>query len=377
MITTKFMVQGPTVSIISLDDKAVLDSLPPQIYAVQFDKMIGFFLTIIKDRLEVPSVIYGSVHNRVEKCIKTYQDRNTSTGILLTGDKGTGKTLMMSLLANRVVDDLNLPVVLIKEPYSGDQFTMFIEQIGECCLVFDEFGKMYSNNSDDDSNQNSLLSLMDGVDKTKRLILLTENRETDINEFMLNRPSRVYYHFKYTKLDRESIEGYCKDHNVELKVQDDILDLSHRLKIFSFDMLQAIVEEHKRFGEDISDITKELNIDVRETFGASIEIVSIIDKNSGERCQLASDQSVKVTKPVKWYTTYVTVNRGRLTSNMNTQTAPIDLDCDDDNDTFDVSFEDSNLAYETIDRLVYETTTHTVTAKPAPVYRTDYRNMAF
>jgi hypothetical protein len=95
--------------------------------------------------------------------------------------------------------------------------------------------------------QSALLSMMDGIDKTKRMFIFTENSQLDVSEFMLNRPSRVYYHFKYKKLDEASIMGYCKDKNVDIAVTKDIIDLARRLRIFSFDMLQSIVEEHLRF----------------------------------------------------------------------------------------------------------------------------------
>ena len=281
----KFIVDHPMVRAIELNNGQLLDKLPAQVYTVAFNPMMGFSLTINKDILQLPTVIYGNADKRTEQCLASYRDRNSSTGILLTGDKGTGKTLQMALLANKVITDLELPVILVKEPFAGSQFTSFLESLGECCLVFDEFGKMYkAKKGADDSDtvsQNALLSLMDGVDKTKRLIILTENDKWDINEFMLNRPSRIYYHFQYSKLAEDSINGYCHDKSVAETITKDIIDLSRKSEIFSFDILQSIVEEHLRFGSSVEDVVKDLNIDVKEK-DLKIQVMKIIDRKSNK-----------------------------------------------------------------------------------------------
>jgi polynucleotide 5'-kinase involved in rRNA processing len=127
------MIDGSNVHIYKMNEETALDVLPPKIYTVRFHQLMGYYLEITKDRLEMPVKIYGTVEARVSKCVKTYMERSTSTGILLTGDKGTGKSLLMSMLANAVIDALNMPIILIKDAFTGTQFTSFIETIGECC----------------------------------------------------------------------------------------------------------------------------------------------------------------------------------------------------------------------------------------------------
>lgn len=286
---TKFAMGGSSVQIFKLNQETVLNKLPAQIYSVAFHPMMGYSLNIVKKTLETPNKIYGKAIQRADKCINTYQNRSASTGILMTGDKGTGKTLQMAVLANKVLSDLDLPIIMITEPHSGAQFTKFIEDIGECCLIFDEFGKMYKatarGNIEADADapqQSTLLSLMDGVDKTKRMIILTENSEYDVSDFMLNRPSRIFYHFKYKKLEEESILGYCKDKKVDKNITDDILELSRKSKLFSFDMLQSIVEEYLRFGSPIKEIITDLNIDISEADIDRKQVLKIINKETNE-----------------------------------------------------------------------------------------------
>ncbi len=373
------MIEGSNVHIFKLNADTALDELPPKIYTVRLNQLTGFYLEITKDRLEIPSKIYGEVEGRVSKCLKTYMERDSSTGILLTGDKGTGKSLLMSLLANAVIDTLDMPVILIKEAFAGTQFTSFIETIGECCLIFDEFGKMYSasNNQHEEENQISqqrLLSLMDGVDKTKRLIILTENRETDINEFILNRPSRVYYHFRYYKLDEKSINGYCEDFNISNKTTVDIIDLSRRSMIFSFDMLQSIIEEHLRFGNSVAEITKDLNIDVREDAGPKLEILKVVETATGKTREVTG--SMIISKPSRYDYTYIKLKSessgvGKVSTSHAIDEVPV-TGCDSDESYENFNIKESDLAFELKGKEVYETEKYTVVTKTVPISHTDY-----
>lgn len=343
---TKFMIHNSSVQVFKLNQNTFLDKLPPQIYSVAFHPMMGYSLNVIKDTLELPTKIYGGAMARAEKCLKTYQNRSTSTGILLTGDKGTGKTLQMALLANKMVLELELPVIMVNQAYTGSQFTDFIESIGECCLIFDEFGKMYKANPQkrseaeaDAPSQGSLLSLMDGVDKTKRLIILTENSKYDVNEFMLNRPSRIYYHFKYKKLEEESITGFCEDNKISSNIIEEIIELSRRSVIFSFDMLQSIVEEHLRYKQPIKELIPDLNLDLSEKVMDKKRILKITNKTTEEVYPVKPEDSI-LTGLEQNYGAQVTFNHH--------------TDDDGDPDYDQVYLEPHHLVYEKGDKVIYQ-----------------------
>ena len=378
-MSVKYIVAGSNIHVVSLNEETALDVLPPRIYAVGFNELSGqFYLEITKDELVVPERIYGDVFKRVEKCLTTYNDRTASTGILLTGDKGTGKTLLMSILANKVINELDMPVILIKQPYAGSDFTSFIEHIGECCLVFDEFGKMYNANKHDEGvQQSSLLSLMDGVDKTKRLIIITENREYDINEFILNRPSRVYYHFRYNKLDEKSITDYCEDFNVAADTIEEIIELSRRSRIFSFDMLQTIVEEYLRFGTDVDEMISELNIEIREDSKSKLEILKVVERESGVEREIVG--TPYIFKPEGYNHSRITLKatgksknqkkrRGVSRSAEQAELEAFGLGDEEpttssDNETEAFYIEDTHLVYASGGKDVYETDKFTVIAR--------------
>jgi len=372
----KYMIDGSTVDVFKLNEETALDELPAKIYTIRFHQLRGFYLEITKDKLELPSKIYGTVKARVDKCLKVYTERPASTGILLTGDKGTGKTLLMSLLANKAIDALNLPVILVKEAFTGTQFTSFLENIGECCLVFDEFGKMYTtdNYEEERASQQSLLSLMDGVDKTKRLIIITENRELDINEFILNRPSRAYYHFRYHKLDEKSIRDYCDDYGIDEEAMLDIIDLSRRSRIFSFDMLQSIVEEYLRFDNSVEEIIQDLNIDVREEAKPKLEILKVVETATDVRRELL--ESPFIVKPERYDYVYIKLKSDSRSNKVppSREVAEIvghDSSSNDENSE-EFFIRELDLVFESNGKEVYKTEKFTVMVKVVPVSFTDY-----
>ena len=367
-----YISNGSDVYVFKMDDKAIADQLEPMVYTLRYTNVTGYYLEITKAKLETPAKIYGNVNDRVQQCLRTYADRNASTGILMTGDKGTGKSLLMSLLANAAIDELELPVIMVTEAAAGTQFLSFIESLGECCIIFDEFGKMYESSNHrhepDTVPQSSLLSLMDGVDKTKRLMIITENSEMDINEFILNRPGRVYYHFRYRKLEEVSIRGYCEDHGVSERIIVDIIDLSRRSRIFSFDMLQSIVEEHLRFAGEIEDIVEDLNVDVREDSGPKLEILKVVEKETGQERQLY-DTNV-VLKPKRYDSATIKLIPNGITKDEWDAAITKDADAANNYDYFYIS--ESDLAFESKGQQVYETSKYTVVVKDVPPSYTDY-----
>ncbi len=82
----KYVVSGSNVYIAKLNENQTFDKLMPMVYSLEYSQTTGYFLSIIKDQLELPEKIYGKIPARVEKCITTYTERDRSTGILLTGD---------------------------------------------------------------------------------------------------------------------------------------------------------------------------------------------------------------------------------------------------------------------------------------------------
>lgn len=281
-MSIKFINEGTTVRVIRMNDEQVTEKLKPAIYTVQYSEMSGFFLSVTKDRFDVPTPVYGKTTSKAEKILRAYDERKKSTGVMMTGTKGAGKTLLSEVTANMMVDR-GLPVLIINSPYTGDNFNDFMNNIGESVCLFDEFAKVYGDGREDENRQNGLLTLMDGVGSIKRLLILTENNEFLINDFIKNRPGRVLYHFRYKKLEEEVITEFCESKSVDQQVVDQIIAIVRGLHEFSFDVLSTIVEEHHRYPEEsIENICEELNVDIGADIKTYITVDKVIDVDTGE-----------------------------------------------------------------------------------------------
>lgn len=273
----KFINSGNTVSVIEFNEDQVKDTLGSNVYMLCFSQNEGFYLTYVKDKFELPNKLYGSTNQRAARVLKAFENSPKGTGVLCTGDKGSGKSLLMSKICN----DSGLPVILINSCYTGSQFELFINRLGKCVLFFDEFGKVYKR-QDDEVPQESILSLLDGSTSNKRLVLLTENDPFLINEFILGRGGRVRYHFEYNKLEEDVIVQYCKETECDENFSEDVIHFCRTSKSFSFDTLATLVKEHKEFGERLDDFLPFINVDFRDKTKVEYVLVDAINNSTQE-----------------------------------------------------------------------------------------------
>lgn len=285
----KFVQDGVNTFIFEFDESFAKDKLPAAIYTVCFSPLQGFYLQKNKDNFTETGKNYGSLNSRADRIIKTYESRDASTGVLLTGLKGSGKTLLSQTVANKMIEK-GLPIVLVESAFTGDAFVNFLSKIGECVLVFDEFAKVFdARNHDEKDKQNGLLGIFDGNKSLKRLIFVIENNSHSLNEFYKNRPGRLFYHFEYDKLEELVIDEYCADKKISDKVKTEIKSAYYRIRSFSFDILKAIVDEHLRYPQDsILDIVDILNIDTDSYTKTVLTLNKIICKDASEQYEYYS-----------------------------------------------------------------------------------------
>ena len=252
---TKFSQDGRTFLLHDADKLTVLDKLPPAVYLLSASQEHGLFLKQT-DTFDLPPKMYGSVAQESQRVLYTFNDRPGITGVLLVGERGSGK----SMLAKKISIDamaLGMPVILVNNAYPSAMFNAFVQNIQQEAVFFlDEFEKTH-----DAAEQAAILTLLDGVIKTKKLFLLTSNSKYKVNEHMQNRPGRIYYMKEYKGIDINFIREYAAD-NLKPELQSQISSIvrySTMFNVFNFDMLKAIVEEMNRFNEPLSSCIAFLN----------------------------------------------------------------------------------------------------------------------
>ena len=273
-MSSVFFRSGNIYTARSNESVEVLDVLPAGTYLVKKNEMTGELYLQSTEDLDVPSKIYGSSpKDRSSRIIKTFLERfdaNKSTGVLLSGDKGSGKTLLTKVLS-QTLRNQNIPTIIINEPWCGQAFNELIGQIKQPAMVlFDEFEKVY-----DDDEQQSLLTLLDGTVSSSKLFVFTTNGDK-LNAYLTNRPGRIYYSYSYSGIDADFLQEYAddklnnKDHLKSLKL------IHSTFASFTFDMLSALIEEMNRYNEDATQAIKHLNMDISKE-SSTYEVSIILD----------------------------------------------------------------------------------------------------
>jgi hypothetical protein len=249
-----FLKSGNTFKVSTKEALDLHDRLPAGTYTVGFDKMNGiFFLEKIED-FEIKGKVYGNHTRNADRILRTFLDRPNSTGVMLTGEKGSGKTLLSKQISIDAAK-CDIPTIVINQPWCGEGFNAFIQMIDQpTIVVFDEFEKVY-----DREDQEKMLTLLDGVYPSKKLFMITCNDKWRVDSHMRNRPGRIYYMIDFKGLDQEFIIEYCQDN---LKAKEHISTICRIASLFdqfNFDMLKAMVEEMNRYGETPQEVLKLLN----------------------------------------------------------------------------------------------------------------------
>lgn len=250
------------------DDKAieVHEHLPTGNYIVKMDPFENFFLEEV-DAFTQVSKVYGDSTKNAERILNTFNDRTVSTGVLLNGEKGSGKTLLAKTLSIEAAKQ-GIPTIVINSDWHGDKFNKLIQDIDQPAIImFDEFEKVYN-----EDTQQAVLTLMDGVFPTKKLFVLTCNDKWRINSHMRNRPGRLFYMIDYKGLDQQFIVEYCEDNLKAKEHIPKICTIASLFDQFNFDMLKALVEEMNRYGDTPQEALRMLNVKAEFDSGSTYTV---------------------------------------------------------------------------------------------------------
>lgn len=221
---------------------------------------MGYYLEQIEDFV-LPNKIYGST-KVVNRWLKSYCANQRNTGIILTGIKGSGKTL----LSKKCAIDSGLPIIIIDAPYNDPDFISFVTspELGDVCIFIDEFEKIY----DKLGSENAILTILDGAFSTHNLFIFTCNN-MHTNPYLTNRPSRIRYRSHFESLPNNVIDEVIKDLLHNKKHADSIRLVLSAIGIITFDLLITLIKEVNLFDEPANVVAPYLNI-IPETIYVNI-----------------------------------------------------------------------------------------------------------
>ena len=265
------------------EDVKTYQKLPLGTYLINFSPLGGFSLSIRNDLTITEEKIYGTSEYKVKKVMRSYNAVDRNFGVLLSGQKGIGKSLFVRLVAAEAIKE-GLPVITVTNSAPG--IADFISSIDQpCVVIFDEFEKTFTT-VDDINQQDELLSLFDGLDGGHKLFIVTCNDLERISQYMLNRPGRIHYHFTMTPPTPSEVEEYMKDKLLPQYHNNihDIINLSNIISM-PYDYLRAIAFELNQ-GYSLKEVMSDLNI--TRTDNTRFDIVVYL--NNGLRFEAWSEE---------------------------------------------------------------------------------------
>ena len=246
---------------IFLNFSEILDELPPANYLLKWDAGNARFYLEDTIEFKMPDKIYGDLEKHADKYLKVF-DRGGNLGILLNGEKGSGKTLLSKLICIKS----KVPIIQIEEKFTGTGFVSYINNIQQKCIVLiDEFDKLYKEfDYDNDGNEQvnpqlELLRLMDGGFKSDKMFLFTSNQPT-ISRYMINRPSRIRYKQEFGKLSESVVQEVLQDKLLNKAFMKDFLDLNSIFMGFNLDTLLILIDESNFMDKSPKELIGSMNI---------------------------------------------------------------------------------------------------------------------
>lgn len=249
------------------DTLKTYDELPAGTYIVRFDKMQGFFLEEYAEIEVKEDKIYGVHYEKVKKVLESFGRFERNLGVILSGNKGIGKSLFAKLLSLEAINR-DLPLIIVDKFIPG--VASFIEQIEqEVVVLFDEFDKTFGNIRTSDNEvdpQAGLLTLFDGISQGKKLFVITCNDLRSLNDYLINRPGRFHYHFRFEYPTPQEIREYLQDKLSKEYYEeiDKVVAFSRKVNL-NYDCLRAIAFE-LNFGVSFEDAIQDLNIINTQSF---------------------------------------------------------------------------------------------------------------
>lgn len=232
------------------------DLINGKVYNLKWDRYNGTSYFEEDGLLSLPAKVYTTKSDNVFiKRVNTYFQKTSklSTGVMLSGIKGTGKTVMAKVIAK----NSNLPIIVVDEDYPTGRINDFFRKFETpVTIIFDEVDKHW--------DTEDLLGWLDGVQtNAKKLVLFTCNNEDRVNDYLKDRCSRVRYvrHFEANDNAR-FLREILRDKGItEDKIEDTYTFIVNNFGLLSIDNILSFIDEKLLFSElSNEEIFNDMNI---------------------------------------------------------------------------------------------------------------------
>lgn len=241
--------------IVTKPDGFDYDLIPGKIYNLNHNRYKDYSYIEEDGKLELPSKIYNEDTFFIKRILDSFNTDVSNIGVLLSGLKGSGKSLTAKLIAKRS----NLPILIVSSSFPSSELKGFFTEFKTpVCVIFDEVDK---NDRYWDTTQ--MLNFLDGIQSTaKKLVIMTCNETCDLSEYILDRCSRIKYFKKYDGIELNIIKELVSD--ILGKVDDELAEyIQTFIKVLSFDNIITYLKEILQYPDhDKYELLDDMNITV-------------------------------------------------------------------------------------------------------------------
>lgn len=237
----KFLKVGKSINFKFNTEGLECDLTPGMVYSIDVDRYTDAISLEETSGLSLPSKVYCTQRDErfIDKVINSYNlSESGFTGVMLAGLKGSGKTVMAKVIANKS----GLPIINIDKNIRPYILKNLVEKLGDTsvCFLFDELDKVLA-----DYDDSVLLQVLDGSDtKGKHMILFTCNDDDEISEYLIDRCSRIRYWRKFDEISPSLIMEVLNDKLNDKKEIKSLTDfIKDNFEVCSFDNIASFVKE--------------------------------------------------------------------------------------------------------------------------------------
>lgn len=255
----KFLKVGKSVNFKFTTDGLEYSLKPGTVYDVKIERYEGTISLEDSGTLILPNKVYITEKNRklIDKVLQQYNNSKIGfTGIMLSGLKGAGKTI----IAKEIANESGLPIINLSNKLNPIYLTQLVKKLEDVsvCFLFDELDKVYN-----DYDISAVLQVLDGTDTIgKHLIVFTCNEERKISEYLKDRCSRIRYWKELDELEPSMIQMILEDILEDKKEVKSLTDfINEHFNVKSFDNVMAFVKEVNAFPlETFEDLFSDMNL---------------------------------------------------------------------------------------------------------------------
>lgn len=234
-------------NIVAKPKGADYDLIPGKVYDLNWNRWEDSPIFKENGELNLPEKVYSTKADDIfKKRIINYFNKakyKNTTGVMLAGVKGTGKTVMMKLLAK----ESGLPIIVVNPDYPEGKLIKFFKSFTTpVCVLFDEVEKNFKTEY--------MLDFLDGVEKTaQKLVIMTCNDLSRVSQYMQDRCSRIRYLRRYSPDENAAFLPMLAD-DFGIKNKKEVVKFcKENIKLLSMDNIVSFMSEVKMLeDEDIS-----------------------------------------------------------------------------------------------------------------------------